>query len=225
MAQIAAPDRPRERLDRLGPGVLTDAELLALVLRNGGRDASAVELATELLAEHAGLQGLSRLSAAELSRHREMGPAKASSMAACFEMARRLAAELPLGRLCLREPGDAVALVRPYLEPPDRERCVVIILNDGHRVLRVEPLTVGTVNRCLVCTRDVLSVVLRHGGTAFVLAHNHPSGRTEASREDLRVTEEISSAAASVGLDMIDHIILAGTKWSSCRETSAAAHS
>jgi DNA repair protein RadC len=213
IAQIAAADRPRERLDRLGPEVLTDVELLALVLRSGGRDLSALELATGLLAEYGGLEALSKVGAAELACKPHMGPAKASSLRACYELARRLMADAPASRPQLREPADAVSLVRPYLETSDRERCAVIILSKSHKVLRIESLTVGTPDRCLLCVRDVLATVLRFGGASFVLAHNHPSGDARPSPEDRRITNELTTAATAVGLKMLDHVVIAGKQW------------
>lgn len=221
ITQIAEQDRPRERLDRLGPRALTDAELVALVIRSGGSGTSALGLAHELLAEHGGPAGLAAGGLADLAKRRVMGSAKASSLVAAFELGRRAAGETR-PTACVRDAGDIAAIARRNVSDPAREESFVVVLNSSRRVLRVESLTTGTENRCLLEGRDVLAAVLRHGGTAFALVHTHPSGGTRPSPEDITFTRALAQAAEVVGLTMIDHVILAGRKWStvSAGETS-----
>lgn len=215
IAQIAEPDRPRERLDRLGAAQLTDAELVALVLRSGGPGVNAVALAQDLLAGHGGLTGLARAPVGELAQQRQMGPAKAAGLKAALELARRLEGAAAEARVSIREAADVVAVARPHLHADGREQSLAVILDVRHRVLRVERLTVGTDARCLISARDVLSAVLRAGGAAFALVHSHPSGDPRPSPEDVSMTRELRAAAAAVGLEMLDHLIIAGSRWSS----------
>ncbi|MGH2699315.1 MAG: JAB domain-containing protein [Actinomycetota bacterium] len=215
IAQIAAQDRPRERLDRLGPRALTDSELVALVVRSGGSGCSALTLAQELLAHYGGLGALAEGELHELAAGRAMGPAKAASLVAAFELGRRAADRTESSTTRIRDAADLAAVARRSVIDPAREESFVVVLSAANRVLRVEPLTTGTDSRCLLESRDVLAAVLRYGGAAFALVHTHPSGETRPSRQDRATTEELGRAAEVVGLAMIDHIILAGTRWCS----------
>jgi len=215
IAQIAEQDRPRECLDRLGPRALTDAELMALVLRSGAPGCNALTLGQALLAKYGGLAALAELDNQALAGARAMGPAKASSLVAAFELGRRAAELTGTTAVRIRDAGDLAAIARRNVTNPAREECFVVVLNASHRVLRVESLTIGTDNHCLLDCRDVLAAVLRHGGAAFALVHTHPSGEASPSPEDHAVTESLARAAEIVGLAMIDHIILAGTRWCS----------
>ncbi|HZJ51399.1 MAG TPA: DNA repair protein RadC, partial [Actinomycetota bacterium] len=204
MAQIAERDRPRERLDRLGPVALTDAELVALVLRSGAPGRNALELAHELLADHGGLGSLAGRGLPHLAETHAIGPAKASSLMAAFELGRRAAAvEIPSAAR-LRDAGDIAAVVRRSITDPGREESFVVVLNASHRVLRIEPISKGTESRCLLDAKEVLTMVLRCGGSAFALVHTHPSGDPSPSPEDLAFTRALAGAADAVGLVMLD---------------------
>lgn len=213
MARIPAKDRPRERLDRLGSAALTDAELVALVIRSGARGSGALDVAQSLLGNDGGLVGLSRTAAGEMSEDHAIGPAKAASLVAAFELGRRAARSGEPTQIAVRGPADIAAVARTHVGDTRREESMVLVLNRAHRVIRVERLTIGTDDRCLVEPRDVLGVVLRHGGRAFALAHTHPSGSPTASGEDVRVTQELREAAETIGLRFVDHVILAGSRW------------
>ncbi|MDQ3662933.1 MAG: DNA repair protein RadC [Actinomycetota bacterium] len=218
MAQIAEQDRPRERLDRLGAHSLTDAELVALVLRSGAPGRNALELAHQLLAEHGGLGPLACQGLARFASTHAVGPAKASSLMAAFELGRRVAVAETPSAVRIRDAGDIAALVRRSITDPAREESFVVVLSASHRVLRVEPITKGSESRCLVEVREVLTTVLRGGGSAFALVHTHPSGEASPSAEDLAFTRVLAGAAEAVGLVMLDHIIVSGPKWSTLGE-------
>lgn len=215
IAHLQAADRPRERLDRLGAGSLTDAELVALILRSGGRDTSAIALAEGLLAEHGGISGLARKAPNELCHERLMGPAKASALVAGFELARRLQLQPSVEARAVRGPEDIVALAKAHLHRQDREECLVVVLDPRKRVLRVECLTVGTDDRCLLSPRDVLRAVLKHQGAALALVHTHPSGDPRPSSEDIVATRGLQTASEAVGVELIDHVVIAGRRWCS----------
>lgn len=215
IAQISEQDRPRERLDRLGARALTDAELVALVLRSGAPGCNALALGQELLAQYEGLASLAERDLNELASRQGLGPAKASSLVAAFELGRRAGDPIQTGTIRIRDAADIAALARRSVVDPTREESFVVVLNPANRVLMVESLTTGTDNRCLLDNRDVLAAVLRHGGAAFALVHTHPSGEASPSPEDHAVTESLARAAEIVGLALIDHVILAGTRWCS----------
>lgn len=213
MARIPAKDRPRERLDRLGPAALTDSELLALVIRSGAQGSSALDVGQELVGSGPGLGGLSELSAKAMCQGHAIGPAKAASLVAAFELGRRASQAGGPAQVTIRGPEDIAAVARSHVTDAKREESIALVLNSAHRVIRVERLTVGTDDRCLVEPRDILGVVLRHGGRAFALVHTHPSGNPTPSSEDTRVTRELSRAAETLGLRFVDHVILAGSRW------------
>jgi DNA repair protein RadC len=207
-------DRPRERLSRQGAATLTNAELVALVIRSGGKGTSAIAAGQGLLAEHGGVSRLAHTPLEEMARSPAMGSAKAASVVAAFELGRRAAAAEDAA-VRMRDPGDVAALVRRHVLTPEREESFVVVLGPSGRLMKVERLTVGTDQRCLVDPRDVLTAALRHRGRAFALAHTHPGGDPAPSGEDVRTTEVVRTAAEAVGLRMLDHVIVAGGRWAS----------
>lgn len=213
MAQIAAADRPRERLDRFGPTSLTDAELVALVIRSGTQGDSALAVASELLAQFGGLPGLAGTPSSKLTAQRALGPAKIASLVAAFELGKRVRAAKQPPPGVVRGPADIAALACRSFVDPTREEVVVLILNRNLRPLRVEKLTRGTDERCLLEPRDVLSMVLQHGGAAFAVAHSHPSGDPTPSAEDMAATDQLEVAAAAVGVRFLNHLVVAGGRW------------
>jgi DNA repair protein RadC len=204
-------DRPRERLWRKGAAALSDAELLALVLRQGRRGESALELAAGLLADYGGLDRLSTARAEELAARPGVGQAKAAALLAAFQLGRNLGSS-PVPAT-VRRPDDLATFALRELAGLRRERVLVLVLDAGNRVQRVVALTDGSVDRSLLPVREVLNAVLRNDGVAFALAHNHPSGDLTPSPQDLRSTEAIALAAPIVGLRFLDHLIVTDSAW------------
>jgi DNA repair protein RadC len=210
IADIPEDDRPRERLWRKGVAALSNAELLALVLRQGRSGESALELAARLLAEHGGVDRLATAGAEELAAVPGVGAAKAAALAAAFQLGRNLGGDLPDA---VRRPDDLAAIAQQELAGLRRERVLVLVLDAGNRVQRVVALTEGSVDRSLLPVREVLNAVLRNDGTAFALAHNHPSGDLTPSPQDLHSTEAVALAAPIVGLRFLDHLIVTDAAW------------
>jgi DNA repair protein RadC len=208
-------DRPRERLWHRGPDALSQAELLALVLRDGRPGESALELAAALLAEYGSLSVLARATPEELAGRPGMGPAKTASVLAALKLAHYLGAGEP--RVIIRRPEDLATIAQRELGNLRRERVLVIVLDAGNRMLRLVTLTDGSVDRSLLPVREVLNAVLRNDGVAFGLAHNHPSGDPTPSAQDLRATAQVEEAARVVGLRFLDHLIVTNVSWSSSR--------
>jgi len=213
IADIELRDRPRERLDRFGPSLLTNAELVALVIRSGTGGESALHVAQELLADR-GLCGLATADIATLGRFRGMGTAKSCALAAAFELGRRAQLEEATERPQVRGAADLAVVAAREIGDPKREEVVVVVMDRRLRILRVERLTVGTDGRCFVDPRDVLRAVLAAGGSTFALVHNHPGGDTAPSAEDVTVTRDLQAAARTVGLRFLEHVIVAGARWS-----------
>lgn len=206
--------RPRERLARLGVRALSDAELLALVIGTGRRGASAVEVASELLAEHGSLAELGRAGLEDLAGVGAIGVAKSAGLIAAFELGRRAGAGGAVSPK-MAGPSDIVAAVRPYLGESRREELFLAVMGGGNRLRRVQRVTSGGPTSCGLEMREILAMALRHDGSAFALVHTHPSGDPTPSAEDVAATREVAAAALLVGLRLVDHVILAGARWAS----------
>ncbi len=211
MAAVPPHERPRERLLARGSDALTERELLALVLRNGAKGMSALDLAGELLAEYGTLRALAAARPEELAMQPGVGPAKAAALVAAFQLARRAEGEDALVRL--RGPEDVARVARWELDGARRERLLVLVCDAANRVRRTVIVSEGSVDRSLVPVREILNAVLRHDGRSFALAHNHPNGDPEPSESDRRATEEVKAAAAVAGLRFLGHVVVAGEAW------------
>lgn len=207
IADIPDGEKPRERLIRLGPSALSDRELLAAVIRGGGRGKSALEVADELIASAGGLGSLAGARVEDLQAVRYLGPAKAAGLSAVFEIGRRAAMSQDV-RPFIRGPEELAALCEPRLRGKRQEEALVVVLNSANRVLNTVVLSKGSVDRCLILARDVLSTVLRNDGVAFAVAHNHSSGDPTPSAEDFRNTQALKKAADAVGLRFLDHLVV-----------------
>jgi DNA repair protein RadC len=212
-------DRPRERLDAVGPEALSDAELTALLLRTGGRGADALAVASRLLERHGGLLGLARASPRELRCAAGVGPAKQATLRAAFELGRRLAAGRLAPGTALRGPADVFRHFHPMLRDAAHERFLVVLLDGRHRLLRHELVSQGTLTASLVHPREVFRPALRESAAALVLVHNHPSGDPAPSAEDREVTARLVRAGELLGVPVIDHVVVAERGYASLRET------
>jgi DNA repair protein RadC len=212
MSQVPASDRPRERLAQQGAEALADRELLALLLSTGVRGKGAHELAEALLDRFGSVAAIGRATAAELSAVPGIGAAKASSLVAGFELARRGTAAAGRPRR-LRATTDIAAMAEPMLRDRDRERLIVISCDAALRVLGTDRISDGGTDQTLFPLREIIVAVLRRDGRSFALAHNHPSGDPEPSAEDLAATQSAAEAAALTGLCFLDHVIVTETAW------------
>jgi DNA repair protein RadC len=217
MVDLPLSDRPRERMARVGLGGLSDVELLALVIRAGTRGRNALSVASELLAKFGSLSALRTARPEEIRQIGSLGEAKASVIAAVFEIGRRSATEEELPSR-ISQPQDIVRAVTPILSHSAHEEVVLVVANRANRPIRVERLAQGWTDHAHLPTRDALSAALRNDGAAIALAHTHPSGDVRPSPEDVAVTRLIKRGAQLVGLEMIDHVIIANGRWKSLRD-------
>ena len=202
-------ERPRERMLRLGPGALSNEELVALLLRTGIPGESALDRARSLLATRGGLVGLAGVSTEELSGERGVGPARASAIAAALELARRLPSESLAGRDLLNDPRLVKDYLRATQADDSQERTGALYLNARNRLLKNDPdIYRGTLDRAVVEPREILRRALVGKAAAVILYHNHPSGDPTPSREDREFTRRLASAAEAVGVRLLDHIVV-----------------
>ncbi len=203
-------DLPRERLIAHGSSVLSDVELLALLLRTGGKQNDVIDVARSILHELGGLEGLLRATGRELCALEGVGPAKSATLQAALELGKRVASR----RL---RPGDAVRNAKDvFLHYHARLRdtpheCFVVLLLDGrHRVLRDVTVSQGTLTASLVHPREVFRPALRDAAAAVILVHNHPSGDPSPSEEDREITRRLMRAGEILGVRVVDHVVIAG---------------
>lgn len=205
---LAEGERPQERALAHGVGTLTDAELLALLLRSGTRGHDVMSLASRLVTEAGSLHALTRWREADFRRLKGIGRVKSLQLCTVMEVARRvLGAERQLPPE-LNTPDDIYAYLRPRTLGLEVEKCWVISLNTRNRVLRCAELTSGTSRQTLVRPAEVLREAVREGASALVLAHNHPSGDPQPSSADVAVTRQLRSATEIVDLRLLDHLVL-----------------
>jgi len=209
MRDLPAEERPRERLMRLGPSALTHEELVSLLLRTGTPTESALERARTLLVAHGGLTGLAGASPEELSREAGVGPVRAATIAAAIEIGRRLPAETLSGRDLLNEPRLVKEYLRQAQSDDSQERTGALFLNARNRLLKNDPeIYRGTLDRAVVEPREILRRALIGRAAGVILYHNHPSGDPTPSREDRDFTRRLASASESVGIRLLDHIVV-----------------
>ena len=200
--------RPRERLLTAGPSALSDGELLGLLFGIGNREKTAVELAGEVISEAGGLHGLYDVSVHELVRVKGIGEAKACIIMAAIELGRRIGQVRNPGRPMISSPADVDRLLRGRIANLDRENFVVVLLNTKNEVIESPLVSVGTLSAALVHPREVFKPAIRASAASVILAHNHPSGKVEPSREDREVTGRLVESAEILGIEVLDHVIL-----------------
>ncbi len=201
-------ERPREKLAERGPQALSDAELLAIVLRSGTPGTSALALARELLLRFAGLRGLFSASAEAVLKTAGVGPGKYAQIQASLELARRCLAE-PLRRgAVLDGPAAVRELLQARLQDRPYEVFCCLFLDNRNRVIRLDELFRGTIDGASVHPREVVRQALACNAAAVILAHNHPSGIAEPSQADEFITRRLASALALVDIRVLDHLVV-----------------
>jgi DNA repair protein RadC len=202
-------DRPREKLLRQGTVVLTNAELLAILIGTGNREQTALGLARKLLTcIQQDLHALGKLSARELMRIKGLGEAKAAAIVAAFELGRRRQSGPWNKKMPILHSGDAAGFLQPRLADYLHEVFAVLFLNHGNYVIHFEIVSSGGLSATVADPRIILKKALEQGAAKLVLCHNHPSGNLAPSREDLRLTDKLCQAAMLLDMRILDHIIV-----------------
>ena len=201
-------ERPREKLLQRGPQALSDAELLAILLRTGVRGKTAVDLARELLSKFDGLRGLFAAEQTRLCAASGLGPAKYTQLQAALEMARRHLGEGLQRGAPLTDPAATRRYLVAQLRDRPQEVFCCLYLDNRHRVIAFEDLFQGTLDGASVHPREVLRKVLAHNAAAVIFAHNHPSGVAEPSDADRRLTQRLKDSLALVDVRVLDHFVV-----------------
>lgn len=210
--------RPRERLFSEGAESLSNSDLLAILLRTGTADISAVELASFLLGSTGGLTGLMESSVHELCDIKGMGMAKAAQIKAALELGKRLSAESFGPKKVIKTPLDVHNLLKDKMRYYDREYFKAILLDTKHQVIAVDIISIGSLDASLVHPREVFKSSIKKSAAAVILAHNHPSGDPTPSDEDMEVTRRLSKAGEIIGIQILDHLIFGRNNFVSLKE-------
>ena len=211
-------ERPRERMMQYGPHALSNAELLAILLRTGTIQESAVHLAARLLKQCGGLRGLVDMSLHQLTELKGIGEAKALQIQAGIELGRRLSRSAKSDAVVIRSPHDVAALLSEDLRYLQKEHFVCLFLNTKNHVIAQETLSMGSLNASIVHPREVFRAAIKRSSASIICVHNHPSGDPTPSPEDVQITERLVQAGEIVGIEVLDHVIIGDRRFVSLKE-------
>ena len=218
ISDLPASDRPRERLISEGADSLSEAELLAILLRVGVAGESAVLVGQRLLHKFKGLAGIHRAPFEELVAEHGIGMAKAAQIKAAIELGRRLQQSKPEEQVTISNPAQAADLVKYDMQALDHEQLRVILMDTRNQVLEVSEVYRGSVNTAQVRAADVFKAAVRKNATALIVVHNHPSGDPTPSPDDVAVTRELIKAGEMIDVKVLDHIIIGRGRHVSMKE-------
>ncbi|WP_228502692.1 RadC family protein [Laceyella tengchongensis] len=218
LRDVPEEERPRERMIRLGPNYVSNAELIALLLRTGSTGESVMTLAQRVLNKGGGLKGLTRLSLQELMGIHGIGPAKAIQLMAGIELGQRISRMMPEDRHAIRSPDDAACYVMDELRFLQQEHFICLYLNTKYRVIDKKCIFKGSLNTSVVHPREIFHEAIRCSAAAIICVHNHPSGDPTPSTEDLLVTERLVEVGKLLGIDVVDHLIIGDQTYFSMKE-------
>jgi len=217
MKQLAKHDRPREKLQGFGVAALGDNELMAIILASGSRGCDALELANRILERAGGLHALARRAPDELSVP-GVGAARAAQIVAAVELGRRTLIRTALERPQYLTPQQLACYLLPQYGAASVEQFGIVMLDTKHRLIRVKVVAVGSLDSAVVYPREVFRAATTASAAAIVLFHNHPSGDPRPSKDDLLLTYRMLRAGDIMGIDVIDHLILADQRYYSLAE-------
>src|SRR5882724_1065520 len=201
-------ERPRERLKLRGAAALTEAELVAILLRTGMKGISVVELSQQILREFGSLEGLARTPLEVIAKIKGVGETKAIQLKAAFELARRLSDSSRGKQRIVSSPEDAAAMMREDMRSLDREEFRVLLLNTKNGLIKKCEVSRGSLNASIVEPREVFKDAIGASAASMILVHNHPSGDPTPSSEDISVTKRLVKAGELLNIAVLDHIIL-----------------
>jgi len=218
ITDLAVSERPRERLAQLGPQALSNAELIAILLRVGAAGENAVQVGQRLLQTFDGIAGLHRASFDEVCAQHGIGPAKAAQIKAAIELGRRLTLESPEERPAIHSPADAADLVRYEMMALEQEELRVMLLDTRNRVMGIESIYRGSLNSSQVRVGELFKSAVRRNIAALIVIHNHPSGDPTPSPDDIALTRAVVEAGRLLDIEVLDHLVIGRGHWVSLKE-------
>ncbi len=211
---LSAEDKPREKLIKHGPSVLSTAELLAVLLNTGTRKEGVLEMAARTIKEYGEKSLINQVNVEQMAKDLNIPTMKAAQIVACSELGRRFYKRNSLGPAVIRTSKDVYNYLRD-MQNLSKEHLRGIYLNTHHRVIHDEVISIGTINSNLVHPREVFKPAVEYGAVAVILAHNHPSGTTKPSQADIEITRQLVTAGKILGINLLDHVIITRNKFAS----------
>lgn len=209
-------DRPREKLLMRGVQSLTDAELIAILLRTGKKGKSVIEIARELIEKNGNLSNLASKSLAAITKVSGIGNDKAATLLAAFEISRRVSVQSKwFSDKKITTPQDAADIFIPLLRDEMREHFIVVCLNTSNKIIKYETISIGNLSSSIVHPREVFKAAIDNNAKNIILIHNHPSGNTEPSNEDIMITKKLCESGKILDIPVFDHLIIAGNNYTS----------
>ena len=218
LKDVPLEERPRERMLHYGAAALSHVELIAILLRTGTTNQSAIQLATTILSRCGGLHGLIDMTKEEMMSVKGIGEAKASQLQAGIELGRRLSRSRLGHSIIIRSPRDAADHVMDELRYLKKEHFLCLFLNTKNHVIARETISIGTLNAALVHPREVFRAAMKHNSASIICVHNHPSGDPTPSSEDISLTKRLAEAGQLVGIELLDHVIVGDGRFVSLKE-------
>ncbi|BAL84113.1 putative DNA repair protein RadC homolog [Selenomonas ruminantium subsp. lactilytica TAM6421] len=213
-------ERPREKLLLCGAAALSNAELLAILLRSGTKKKSVLRIAEEILAhiKEQGLAGMVHISVAELAKIDGIGKVKALTLQAAIELGRRLSVQQAAKIEIIHGPEDVAHYAMPRYRFEQKEHFAVLLLNTKNHILGMPEVSVGSLSASVVHPREVFRAAIDYAAASMILLHNHPSGDPTPSREDIAVTERMVKAGKIMDIPVLDHVVLGNERFTSFKE-------
>lgn len=219
--ELPISERPYEKCEKYGAGALSDAELLAVILRTGTKSLRAIDLAVSILnasAAYPGLKGLNYLTLGELMSIKGIGRVKAIELLCLTEITKRMSKEIHQDTLRFITPQKVADYYMQDMRHLTREQVLLLMLNSKNKILKDMIISEGTVNTSIMPTREIFVQAVKYEAVNIILLHNHPSGDPTPSAEDIRVTKRLSEAGNLIGISLMDHIIIGDNRYISLKE-------
>ncbi len=209
-------DRPREKLTLRGAQNLTDAELIAILLRTGKKGKSVISVAQELINNYTNLAVLATKSLSDLLKTSGIGKDKAATLMAAFEISRRIQSQQKwFSNKKITSPQEIAEIFIPLLRDELKEKFIIVCLNSANKIIKHEVISIGNLNSSVVHPREIFKAAIEQSSASIILVHNHPSGNPEPSNEDISITKQIVDAGKILDIPIFDHIIIAGNTFTS----------
>ncbi|MEJ5350441.1 MAG: DNA repair protein RadC [Melioribacteraceae bacterium] len=217
--ELPVDDRPREKLILRGAQSLSDAELIAILLRTGTKGKNVIQIAQSLISKYGNLNILSMQTIDAIKKFPGIGKDKAATLIAAFEISRRADAQKKwFSNKKITSPSDVAEIFIPLLRDEVKEKFYVLCLNSANKIIKNELISIGNLNSSVVHAREVFKVAIENNSANIILLHNHPSGNPEPSREDISLTKRLVEAGRLLEIQVFDHIIIAGNNYTSLVE-------
>ena len=217
--ELPVTERPREKLYSHGPSALSNEELLAIIIRTGNKNDTAIDLARKILSkDNRGLISLRDTTLQELMQTNGVGQCKAAQILAAIEIGKRINYREALGKVKVNDPSTIANLYMDEMRYLQKEHFRIVLLDTKNQIIVTEEISIGTLNASIVHPRDVFKAAIKRNSNAMILIHNHPSGDPTPSNEDINITNRLIDAGNLIGIKVLDHIIIGDNRYISFKE-------